>query len=121
MRFHFGRLNRSKCPELRMAGAETNGRVRFTGIDPAITYAVSVAPIGTTGRIGGFHLNHFTGVDRRNRGTKPVTLHYSVSKYVFRNRVLSKLGFSHFGNCNSTASHPAGASITVPSSVPTTL
>ncbi|MCO5184573.1 MAG: M28 family peptidase [Anaerolineae bacterium] len=52
--FSFRPIESIEMPELRMAGAETNGRVRFTGIDPAITYAVSVAPIGTTGRIGGF-------------------------------------------------------------------
>jgi hypothetical protein len=52
--FSFRPINSIALPDLRTVGNDTNGQVQFTGFDPAVTYAVSIAPIGHTGRLGGF-------------------------------------------------------------------
>lgn len=52
--FSFRPITTTDLPTLRIAGNDTDGRVQFSGLDPAVTYAVSIAPIGPTGRVGGF-------------------------------------------------------------------
>lgn len=41
-------------PELRYVTGEQAGRLPLTGLDPQQTLAISIAPIGVSGRLGGF-------------------------------------------------------------------
>lgn len=52
----FRPINQTNFPEFRfVATADASaGSIPFTGFDPAIRYAVSVAPITPSGRLGGF-------------------------------------------------------------------
>ena len=47
----FGQL---EAPDYRFVSATENGLLEAVGLDPNLTYAVSIAPIGLTGRLGGF-------------------------------------------------------------------
>ena len=50
----FRPLNSMTLPELRIVSAREAGNTIFTDLNPQTIYAVSIAPIGASGRIGGF-------------------------------------------------------------------
>lgn len=50
----FRRLDQPGYPEFRYASSAEAGQVVVNGLDPAVTYGVSIAPIGIGGRLGGF-------------------------------------------------------------------
>lgn len=50
----FRPLNSDDYPPFRFVSANQTGNVVLTGLDPATTYAVSIAAIGSNGRLGAF-------------------------------------------------------------------
>lgn len=50
----FRPLDSLTFPEFRYVGGRDAGNQVISGLDPNITYAVSIAPIGISGRLGGF-------------------------------------------------------------------
>lgn len=59
----FRPLNSTDYPPFRFVSSNQTGNVVLTGFDPAATYAVSIAAIGSNGRLGSFSPELIVGPD----------------------------------------------------------
>ena len=59
----FRPLNSDDYPPFRFIGTAQTGNVVLTGFDPILTYAVSIAAIGSSGRLGSFSPEIIVGPD----------------------------------------------------------
>jgi hypothetical protein len=59
----FRPVDSTLLPDLPLCRAANAGNVALTGLDPSVTYAVSIAALNERGLVSGFSVEQFLGPD----------------------------------------------------------